>query len=106
MTTIIDPNLEKLASLMDDRFEFAGFRFGFNFFIDLIPGVGDVLTTLIALYILNSARKYDLPRWKMSKMYFNIGIYFIIGLIPWLGDLFQAWWKPNRRNLALLRDSI
>jgi hypothetical protein len=106
MNTIIDPNLEGLASLMDDRFNILGFHFGLNFLIDLIPGVGDVITTLIALYILNAASTYNLPRWKIAKMYWNIAIYFIIGLIPWLGDIFQAYWKPNRRNLELLRSSI
>ena len=32
----------------------------------------------------------------------NIAIYFLVGMIPWLGDLFDAWWKPNIRNLKLL----
>jgi hypothetical protein len=32
----------------------------------------------------------------------NIAIYFLVGLIPWVGDLFDVWWKPNIRNLKLL----
>src|SRR6266851_2956044 len=27
----------------------------------------------------------------------------VVGRLPWLGDLFGAWWKPNIRNLNLLR---
>ena len=37
-------------------------------------------------------------------MGFNIAIYFLVGLIPWLGVLFDTWWKPNRRNIHLLRN--
>ena len=33
----------------------------------------------------------------------NIAIYFLGGLIPLAGDLFGAWWKPNIRNINLLR---
>jgi hypothetical protein len=33
----------------------------------------------------------------------NIAIYFVGGLVPFAGDLFGAWWKPNIRNINLLR---
>jgi hypothetical protein len=33
----------------------------------------------------------------------NIAIYFLLGLLPFIGDLFDAWWKPNIRNINLLR---
>ena len=45
-------DIEFLAKLMDDRFTLFGFRFGFNFLLDLIPEIGDIVTTIIALYIL------------------------------------------------------
>ena len=102
----IDPWLERLAALMDDQFELFGFRFGIGFIIDIVPGIGDVLTTIIALYIFMSALKYNVSKFTILRMIWNIAIYFIIGLIPWLGDLFGAWFKPNRRNLNLVRNSI
>lgn len=99
-------NLELLANLMDDKFQIAGFKFGLSFIIDLIPVAGDVITTLIALYIFNAALKYKVSKTTILRMLFNIAIYFLIGLIPWLGDLFGAWWKPNRRNIKLLQNKI
>ena len=88
---------------MDDEFEIFGMRFGLNFIIDLIPGIGDIVTSLVALYIFGLALKYKVSNFTKVRMFFNIAIYFLIGLIPWLGDLFGAWWKPNRRNVELLR---
>lgn len=102
----IYPEIENLAALMDDRFELFGFRFGLNFIIDLIPGIGDVATTLVALYIFGLAIKYKIPKWTGFRMILNIAIYFIVGLIPWLGDIFGVWWKPNRRNLKLLQNKL
>lgn len=102
----MDPILESLAKLMDDKFELFGFRFGLNFIIDLIPGIGDIITTVIALYIFSAALKYKISPFTVARMLFNIAIYFIIGLIPWLGDVFGAWWKPNKRNMNLLRREL
>lgn len=99
-------DLEVLASLMDDQFQVLGFRFGLNFLIDLIPGIGDVVTTLIALYIFERAIHYGTSKFIMVRMVLNIAIYFLVGLIPWVGDIFGAWFKPNRRNLNLLRKDL
>lgn len=98
--------LAALADLMDDKFEVFGFRFGLNFIIDLIPEIGDIATTIIALYIFTEAIKLRASKPALARMLFNIAVYFLIGLIPWLGDLFGAWWKPNKRNLKLLRKTI
>jgi len=96
--------LEVLSQLMDNQFRVPviGWRFGFNAIIDLIPEFGDIATTIIALYILVSAVRYRVPKITLLRMGLNIAIYFIVGLIPWLGDLFGAWWKPNIRNIKLL----
>ena len=102
----VDSSLEYLAALMDDRFSIFGFRIGLNFIIDLIPGVGDFVTTLVALYIFSAVKKHDLPKIIYLRMLFNIAVYFLVGLIPWIGDLFGAIWKPNRRNLNLVRKYI
>jgi len=80
-----------------------GWRFGLNAIIDLIPEFGDIATTIVALYILVSAVRYRVPKITLLRMGLNIAIYFVGGLIPFAGDLFDAWWKPNIRNIDLLR---
>jgi len=98
--------LEDLANLMDNKFEVFGFRFGMAFIIDLVPGIGDVLATAIAIYIFTLALKFEMPRKTIVRMVLNILVYFVIGLIPLLGDIAAAWWKPNKRNLKLLQRNI
>ena len=101
----IERELEVLTQLMDNQFRvpILDWRFGFNAIIDLIPEFGDVATTLIALYILISAVRYRVPKITLLRMGINIGIYFLVGIIPFFGYLFDIWWKPNVRNLELLR---
>jgi hypothetical protein len=101
----IDRELELLSRWMDSQFRIPvlGWRFGLNAIIDLVPGIGDTATSLVALYVLVSAVRYRVPKVTLLRMGLNIAIYFVVGLVPWAGDLFDAWWKPNLRNLALLR---
>jgi len=57
----------------------------------------------VALYVVISAVRYRVPKVTLLRMALNISIYFVVGLVPLLGDIFAAWWKPNIRNLNLLR---
>jgi len=101
----IERELEVLSQIMDNQFRIPvlGWRFGLNAIIDLIPQFGDVATTIVALYVLVSAVRYRVPKITLLRMGLNIAIYFLVGLIPFMGDLFDAWWKPNIRNINLLR---
>src|SRR5260221_12179346 len=101
----IERELEVLSQIMDNQFRIPvlGWRFGMNAIIDLIPQFGDVATTIVALYVLVSAVRYRVPKITLLRMGMNIAIYFLVGLVPFIGDLFDAWWKPNIRNINLLR---
>jgi Domain of unknown function (DUF4112) len=101
----VDRELEVISQLMDNQFQIPviGWRFGLNAIIDLIPEFGDIATTVVALYILVSAVRYRVPKITLLRMGLNIAIYLVGGLVPFAGDLFDAWWKPNIRNINLLR---
>ncbi len=101
----LDPQIELLAYWMDTVFEIPGLgiRFGFDAIIGLIPGLGDILTSLISLYILAAARRYGVPRATLTRMAFNIAVDTTVGAIPFFGDAFDVYWKANVMNVALLR---
>ena len=103
---IIDRHLERLGWLMDDMFRVPvlGWRFGLDALIGLIPGgLGDTSTSLVSLYILAAAVRYRVPKITLLRMGMNIAIDYLIGSVPLIGDLADAWWKSNRMNLDLLR---
>src|SRR5207302_1781102 len=101
----IERELEVLSQIMDNQFRIPiiEWRFGLNAIIDLIPEFGDLATTIVALYILVSAVRYRVPKITLLRMALNIAIYFVGGIVPFAGDLFDAWWKPNIRNINLLK---
>jgi len=101
----VEESLDHLAWLMDDLFRVPGigWRFGLDALIGLIPGLGDTATSLVSFYILASAVRYRVPKITMLRMGCNIGIDYLLGSLPIVGDLFDAWWKSNQMNVGLLR---
>src|SRR6185503_17865634 len=101
----VDKSLERLSWLMDDLFRVPvlGWRFGLDALIGLIPGLGDTSTSLVSFYILVSAVRYRVPKITLLRMGLNIAIDYVVGSLPVVGDLADAWWKSNRMNLDLLR---
>ncbi|HJY26991.1 MAG TPA: DUF4112 domain-containing protein [Pyrinomonadaceae bacterium] len=102
---IIDRHLERLGWLMDDMFRVPvlGWRFGLDALLGLIPGLGDTSTSLVSFYILAAAVRYRVPKITLLRMGLNIAFDYVIGSLPVVGDVADAWWKSNRMNLDLLR---
>ena len=101
----VEQSLERLGWLLDDFFRIPvlGWRVGLDALVGLIPGVGDTATTLASMYILTSAVRYRVPKVTLLRMGLNLGIDYAIGSLPLVGDLFDAWWKSNQKNIDLLR---
>lgn len=95
--------LRALAWLMDNSIPLpGGMRIGIDAIIGLVPGIGDAIGALISAYIINEARSMGAPRSVLLRMMSNVMIETVIGAIPFAGDLFDAAFKANSRNLALL----
>ena len=106
-TVEIEENLDQLSRWMDGLFRIpgVGWRFGLDAIVGLIPGVGDTLTSVISFYVLASAVRYRVPKITLLRMGLNIGVDYLFGAIPLVGDLFDAAWKSNTKNVELLRRS-
>jgi hypothetical protein len=100
----IDESLKRLGWLMDDliRVPGLGWRFGLDALVGLIPGFGDTATSLVSFYILVSAVRYRVPKVTLLRMGLNIAIDYLVGSLPLVGDLLDAWWKSNQMNVELL----
>lgn len=104
-TIEIEESLDRLGWILDDLFRIPvlGWRIGLDAIVGLIPGVGDTATTVASLYVLGSAVRYRVPKVTLLRMGLNLGIDYALGSLPLVGDFFDAWWKSNQKNIALLR---
>lgn len=97
--------LERLAWWLDSAFVVPGtrFRIGLDALIGLVPGIGDLIGTAVSAYIVAAAARRGLPGSVLLRMALNVGVEAIVGAVPILGDVFDAAWKANQRNVALMR---
>lgn len=112
----LEPNLAKTAPrdigmvrkfvvAMDDgvRIPFTEQGIGLDAIIGfLLPGAGDALTGMGSITLLGTALRHRVPTVVLLRMILNIGIDVLLGAVPFVGDVFDIFWRSNRRNLALI----
>ncbi len=97
--------LQRLAGLLDNAFRIPGtrWRVGWDSLIGVVPGIGDVLTSGVSLWIIGEARRLGAPRHLQLRMLGRLVVDTVLGTVPLLGDLFDAGYKANVRNVQLLQ---
>jgi hypothetical protein len=99
----VHARVRRLAWLMDDSIPLpGGYRIGVDGFIGLIPGIGDGIGAVVSGYIIAAAAKAGAPASLLTRMALNVLVETVVGLVPFLGDLFDFAFKSNVRNVALI----
>src|SRR6478672_7629759 len=93
-----------LAKLLDNSIGIpgTGWKIGFDPIVGLIPGIGDLIGAVLSGYIILEAARAEVPSFTLARMLMNVGIDTLLGAVPALGDVFDAAWKSNMKNVALL----
>ncbi|TWT82674.1 hypothetical protein CA13_41370 [Planctomycetes bacterium CA13] len=98
--------VDSFSRLLDTHFRIPGtrVRFGADFIMGLIPGLGDVVSMgLSGLLIATMAKKGASGR-LVVRMLLNVLVDTIVGAVPVLGNVFDLFYKANYRNLELMRE--
>jgi len=93
-----------LAQLLDNSITIpgTGWKIGLDPIVGLIPGIGDLIGSILSAYIILEAARAEVPGLTLFRMVVNVGIDTLLGAIPAIGDVFDAAWKSNIKNVALL----
>jgi hypothetical protein len=96
--------LRALARLLDNAIQIPGtrYRVGLDALVGLVPVLGDVIGAIFSTFIVFQAARLGASKATLVRMVGNVALDTVVGEIPLLGDLFDAGWKANMRNLALL----
>ena len=96
--------LRWFAHFMDNSVRIPGtrWRIGIDPVIGLVPGVGDAVCLIVSVYPILEARRAGVKGPVLRKMAGNILLDAFVGSVPILGDIFDAGFKANIRNLRLL----
>jgi len=96
--------LDRLAHLMDEQFRvpIVGWRVGLDPLIGIIPGGGDWASWVVGVYIFWEALRMDIPKPVLVRMVSNLTVDLVGGYLPGLGDIFDAAFKANRKNVDMI----
>ncbi|MET6758086.1 DUF4112 domain-containing protein [Pseudoalteromonas sp. NCIMB_1079] len=100
--------LERFSKLTDSSIgiPFTKFNIGLEAVIGLVPVIGDAAGLILSSYVLIEAQRLGVSKRIKTKMIINMLIDFVGGLVPFFGDIFDAFFKANTRNTRLLKNHI
>ncbi len=98
--------VETFTQLLDTKFRIPGtnVRFGGDFLMGLVPGLGDVLSMGFSGLLILTMAKNGASLKLVIRMLLNVVLDTVVGSVPVLGNLFDLVFKANTRNLILMRE--
>jgi len=97
--------LEAMEHLLERAFTIPGTsrKIGLDVVLDIIPVVGGVVAASMGAWIAWEARNLGMSRWHLFRMAGNIGVDFLLGLIPFIGAIPDFFFRSNTRNLRIVK---
>ncbi|WCM27994.1 DUF4112 domain-containing protein [Sphingomonas sp. QA11] len=78
-------------------------RVGLDVILDIIPIGGGVIAALMGSWMAWEARNLGMSKTQIARMAGNIGVDFLLGLIPWVGAVPDFFFRSNTRNLRIIK---
>jgi hypothetical protein len=97
--------VEAMEKLLERMFVIPGLNrpVGLDVILDLVPGIGGIAGAALGSYMVWEARNLRMSRWQMTRMAGNVGVDFLLGLIPWVGAIPDFFFRSNTRNLRIIK---
>jgi hypothetical protein len=76
---------------------------GLDVILDVVPVVGDIAAAALGAYIVWEGRNLGMSKWQISRMAGNVGIDWLLGLIPFVGAIPDFFFHSNTRNLRIIK---
>ncbi len=97
--------IEKGSRLLDHSLRIPGtqVRFGLDPILGLFPGIGDLVAYILSAGLVVVMARNGASGKVIVLMLLNILIDAVVGSIPVLGNIFDVWFKANKRNYNLLK---
>jgi len=76
---------------------------GLDVILDFVPFAGPTAAAAIGAYLAWEGRNIGMSKWQMSKMAGNIGVDWLLGMIPLVGAIPDFFFRSNSRNLRIIK---
>ena len=93
--------MEAVAHALDESVRIPGTsaRVGLDPILGAVPVAGDLVSGAVSLYIVAESARLGVSRATLLRMIADIAIDAVGGSVPYVGTLFDSFWKANVRNV-------
>lgn len=100
--------VEALEAVMERMFVIPGLKrpIGLDVILDVLPFGGTTIGAALGAYMLWEARNLGMSKTQMTRMAGNVGIDWLLGLIPWIGAIPDYFFRSNTRNLRIIKKHL
>jgi hypothetical protein len=100
--------VEVMERILERAFVIPGINrpVGLDVVLDVVPVVGNVAAAALGSYVLWEARNLNMSKLQMGRMAGNVGVDFVLGLIPWVGAIPDFFFRSNTRNLRIIKKHL
>lgn len=97
--------IEAMERVLEGLFTIPGTnrKVGLDVILDLVPVAGSAAAAALGGYMAWEARNLGMSKTQMARMGGNVGIDFLLGLIPWIGAVPDFFFRSNTRNLRIIK---
>jgi Domain of unknown function (DUF4112) len=97
--------VETMERLLERLFVIPGTKrsVGLDVILDVVPVAGDIAGAALGAYMIWEAKNLGMSKWQMARMSGNVGVDFLLGLIPWVGAIPDFFFQSNTRNLRIIK---
>jgi hypothetical protein len=97
--------VEAMERVLERLFVIPGINrpIGLDVVLDLVPVVGDIAAAALGAYIVWEARNLGMSKLQITRMAGNVGVDWLLGLIPWVGAIPDFFFRSNTRNLRIIK---
>jgi hypothetical protein len=97
--------VEAMERILERLFVIPGTKqkVGLDVILDLVPVVGDIAAAALGAYIVWEAKNLGMSKTQIARMAGNVGVDWVLGLIPWVGAIPDFFFRSNTRNLRIIK---
>ncbi len=78
-------------------------KLGLDVILDLIPVAGETVAAAMGAWMAWEARNLGMSKGQVARMFGNVGVDWLLGLIPFVGAIPDFFFRSNTRNLRIIK---
>jgi hypothetical protein len=97
--------IEAMEHLLEGLITIPGLKrkVGLDVLLNAVPVAGDLVGAALGSWMVWEARNLGMSKTQMARMFGNVGLDWLFGIIPFVGAIPDFFFRSNTRNLKIIK---